>query len=59
MSGTVAMAFVLLLVLILVAYYVGVQSDAQAVGTQLVNMSYALTGRTSQGSFAGYPGAPK
>lgn len=50
------MAFVLMALLIAVAYYVGLVSDAQAVlgGTNtLVN---TLTGRNSQGNFASYPG---
>lgn len=56
MSGTISLAFILLLVLILAAYYVGVTSDAKAIGGQLLNLTYAVSGRNTQGQFAGYPG---
>lgn len=55
MSGTISLAFVLLLVLILAAYYTGVSSDAQAIGGQLTNLTYAVSGRNNNGQFAGYP----
>ena len=56
MKGTIALAFILLLVLILAAYYVGVTSDATAIGGQVLNLVYGVSGRTTSGAFAGYPG---
>lgn len=49
--------FVLSLVLIGLAYYVGVQTDAPALANAIQSIVYAVTGRTSSGSFAGYPKA--
>ncbi len=49
--------FVLSLVLVALAYYVGLKSDAQSLGAAFNQLIYALTGRSSSGSFAGYPAA--
>ena len=48
--------FILSLVLVALAYYVGLKSDSKALGTAFTNLIYALTGRSSGGKFAGYPG---
>lgn len=55
MKGTIALAFILLLVLILAAYTTGVVSDANAIGGQALNLVYGISGRTTAGQFAGYP----
>ena len=49
--------FILSLVLIALAYYVGVQTDAPALAAAIQKIVYAVTGRNSSGSFAGYPKA--
>ena len=49
--------FILSLVLIALAYYVGVQTDAPALANAIQQIVYAVTGRNSSGSFAGYPKA--
>lgn len=49
--------FVLSLVLIGLAYYVGVQTDAPALAGAIRSIVYSVTGRNSQGNFAGYPKA--
>ena len=49
--------FILSLVLIGLAYYVGVQTDAPALANAIQQIVYAVTGRNSSGSFAGYPKA--
>lgn len=49
--------FILSLVLVGLAYYVGVQTDAPALGNALQSIIYAVTGRNSSGNFAGYPKA--
>lgn len=56
MRESIALAFILLLVLIMAAYYVGVVSDAKAIGGQALNLVYGVSGRTTSGTFAGYPG---
>lgn len=48
--------FFLALVLILVVYYIGVQTDAGALTGLLTNVGNTFTGRNAQGSFANYPG---
>jgi hypothetical protein len=47
--------FVLSLVLIGLAYYVGLKSDATAIGAQVNSLGLTFTGRNSAGAFAGYP----
>lgn len=48
--------FVLSLVLIALAYYVGLTSDLPVVANALQKVIFAVTGRTSKGKFASYPG---
>ena len=47
--------FVLMLALILVAYYVGASTDFAAFAKGSQQLIYALTGRDSSGKFANYP----
>lgn len=49
--------FALSLLLIALAYYTGLQTDAAALKNALVSILYAVTGRNSEGNFAGYPKA--
>ena len=49
--------FVLSLVLVGLAYFTGLQTDAGALKDAFTSIIYAVTGRTSNGSFAGYPKA--
>lgn len=49
--------FAISVLLIVVVYYIGVQTDAQALGSSLKSLVQTLTGRTSNGQFAGYPAA--
>ena len=51
--------FVLAMVLIGLAYYVGLKSDAGAIGAQVNSLGLTFTGRNSAGAFAGYPGGGK
>jgi len=52
--------FILALTLIGLAYFVGLKSDAGAIGAQVNSLGLTFTGRNAQGVFAGYPGgAPK
>lgn len=48
--------FVLSLVLIFVAYYLGTQAVGQTLFGGLNNLILTSTGRNSQGQFASYPG---
>lgn len=50
------MLFVLSIVLILVAYYVGAVSDIKVFGGALNTLLLTATGRNSSGQFAGYAG---
>lgn len=52
--GAVVFIFILLLFLIAVAYYVGTSTDALALAKGFQQVSYAVSGRTASGSFAGY-----
>lgn len=56
MKGTVVLAFILLLAVIAAAYYVGASTDTLALAKAVQQGAYALTGRTSAGQFASYPG---
>lgn len=47
--------FILSLVLILVAYFAGVQTDANAVVSGVNSTLRTATGRLPSGNFAGYP----
>lgn len=49
--------FILSLVLVALAYYTGLQTDAAALKSAFVSILYAVTGRNSSGNFAGYPKA--
>lgn len=49
-------AFILALVLIAVAYFAGLTSDVNVVGSNANTLIKTLTGRNAQGQFAGYPG---
>lgn len=51
--------FVLMLVLIALAYYTGLKTDAGAVSSALGSLGQTFTGRNSQGNFAAYPGGAK
>ncbi len=48
--------FIIMLVLVLVVYYIGTTSVGQVLFAGITQTIYALTGRTNQGTFAGYPG---
>jgi hypothetical protein len=51
--------FLLSALLIAVAYFAGLSTDANAFGANAVNIIYAVTGRDKKGAFAAYPkGAP-
>ncbi len=47
--------FLLLALLIGVAYFVGLATDINAFSAGLVRVAYAFSGRNAQGNFAGYP----
>lgn len=49
--------FVLSLVLIALAYYVGLTSDVPKVANAIRSLLYSVTGRNNHGNFAGYPAA--
>ena len=49
--------FVLSLVLIGLAYYVGLTSDVPTIAAALQSLIYSVTGRDNNGKFAGYPKA--
>lgn len=53
--GTGFYIFLLMLVLILVAYYVGTQSVVGSLSGAAVNIGNMLTGRNAQGNFVAYP----
>lgn len=56
-SQFVGYLFLLSLALILVVYYVGLQTDVQTVGAALGNLFNYATGRNQGGTaFLGYPG---
>ena len=56
MRGTIGLAFALLVILMLLAYYKGLQGDLSAVQALGTSWSYALTGRNQSGVFQSYPG---
>ena len=47
--------FILSVILILVAYYLGTTNVLNSFGTQLGNIINISTGRTTSGAFAAYP----
>lgn len=47
--------FLMSLLLVALAYYTGLVSDAGAVKDALVGILYAATGRNSSGQFQAYP----
>jgi hypothetical protein len=55
-SKVLTYLFILALVLIAVAYYAGVQTDARAFANAFQTIQYSITGRNSSGQFAAYPG---
>lgn len=56
MSQITGYLFVLALVLIGVAYYAGLTTDANAVGGQVNTLLKTSTGRNAAGQFGAYPG---
>jgi hypothetical protein len=57
MRGNTTLIILIMALLIMVSYYAGVVSDAQAFFTGTTRLVNALTGRDAQGKFAGYPGS--
>ncbi len=55
MDKALTYIFILSLVLIGVAYYVGLSTDAQAFIAGLNTLGLTFSGRNQQGQFAGYP----
>lgn len=51
--------FLLSLLLIAVVYFIGLSTDAGALAKALQQLIYSVTGRTSTGQFAAYPGGAK
>ena len=51
----IAYIFFLSLVLLIAVYYVGVQTDTQSFSAAINSLLQTATGRTSNGTFAGYP----
>jgi hypothetical protein len=47
--------FILMALLIIVAYNVGASNVLKSASAAGVGLSYALTGRNASGSFVGYP----
>jgi len=48
--------FILSALLIIVVYFVGFSTNASVLGHVFQQLSYAFTGRNTQGNFASYPG---
>jgi hypothetical protein len=55
MDKTIRMAFILMALLIVVAYFVGAATETNALANGFTKITYALTGRNGQGNFAAYP----
>ena len=55
MYGYGRYVFYLFLVLIVVVYWVGATNEGKVLFSGLTQLSYAVTGRNSQGKFADYP----
>ena len=56
MERTIRMAFILMALLIVVAYFVGAATETNALANGITKITYALTGRNAAGNFAAYPG---
>ncbi len=56
MRSSIVLAALLMALLIAVAYYVGLVSDFNAVFKGANTLVNTFTGRTANGTFAGYPG---
>lgn len=54
-GSTIRYIFLLSALLIVVAYFVGAATDTNSLANGIVKLVYAVTGRTPQGQFAGYP----
>lgn len=52
-------AFAISVLLVVVVYFVGVTTDATALGKSINSLLLTVTGRTSNGQFAAYPANPK
>lgn len=59
MDRTLFYAFAISLLLIVVVYFVGVSTDAKALGAAVNSLILTITGRNQQGQFAQYPNSPK
>lgn len=55
MKGLTTPVFLLLALLVIVAYNVGFSRSVGAAGGAATGLTYALTGRNATGAFAGYP----
>ncbi len=55
MDKLITYLFLLSLVLVAVAYYVGLKSDAATIGAQANAILQTATGRNAAGTFASYP----
>lgn len=55
MSAALWYVFILSLVLVIVAYYVGFQTDVNTISTAFTNIVQTATGRNSSGTFSAYP----
>lgn len=55
MGKIITYIFILSLVLVLVAYYAGVKTDATAFSGAINSLLNTATGRNAQGNFAAYP----
>lgn len=55
MGKIVFYVFVLAMLLIAVAYYAGLTSDANAIGSNANTILKTVTGRTQTGAFGAYP----
>ncbi len=51
----IAYIFFLSLVLLIAVYYVGVKTDTAAFSSAVNSLLQTATGRTANGTFAGYP----
>lgn len=56
MRGNMAMVFVIMLVLVMLAYSAGLVSDIGAFTAGSTRIINALTGRNAAGNFAAFPG---
>jgi hypothetical protein len=56
-QSTIRDIFLLSALLIAVAYFAGLSTDINVFSTNLTALIYAVTGRSSTGQFAAYPGS--